>query len=90
MRELASSLAAGMASEWEGQWEGPVVLLSGVCGVVWCVHRVFLWSADPLRMDEGKTLPQCCAALKDSWTHPLRPCSLSDTVVGYEYDYHLE
>ena len=34
MRELASSLAAGMASEWEGQWEGPVVLLSGVCGVV--------------------------------------------------------
>lgn len=53
---------------------------------VLCVCRVFLWSADLLRQDGEKTLPQCSAALRDSWTHPLRPCSLSDTVVGCEYN----
>ena len=49
------------------------------------VRRVFLWSADLLRLDGEESLPQCRAALRDSWTHPLRPCSLSDTVVGGEY-----
>ena len=75
---------SGRGREGWGRGKGKRCLVIEVC-VVCCVCSVHLWSAEPLRQDGGKSLPLCSAALKDSWTHPLRPCSLSDTVVGYEY-----